>query len=70
MEAGNRGAPVSARSLEVAFDASGAADAGSRGRVVAVVDVIDAATSAEAALAEGGSASSERPLLELRCRLR
>jgi hypothetical protein len=44
---------VSARSL-VAFDASGAADAGSRGRVVAVVDVIDAATSAEVALAEGG----------------
>lgn len=40
-------------SLEVAFDAMGAADAGSRGRVVAVVDVVDAATSAEAALAAG-----------------
>jgi hypothetical protein len=44
---------MTAGSLEVAFDASGAADAGARGRVVAVVDVIDAATSAEAALAEG-----------------
>jgi hypothetical protein len=44
---------VTAGTLEVAFDASGAADAGARGRVVAVVDVIDASTSAEAALAEG-----------------
>jgi len=41
------------RTLEVAFDASGAAEAGSRGRVVAVVDVVDAATSAEAAVAMG-----------------
>lgn len=39
--------------LEVAFDATGAAEAGARGRVVAVVDVVDAATSAEAALAAG-----------------
>jgi hypothetical protein len=44
---------VTPGSLEVAFDAMGAADAGSRGRVVAVVDVVDAATSAEAALTEG-----------------
>jgi hypothetical protein len=42
--------------LEVAFDATGAAEAGSRGRVVAVVDVVDAATSAEAALASGAVA--------------
>ena len=42
-----------ARTLEVAFDATGAAEAGARGRVVAVVDVVDAATSAEAALAAG-----------------
>jgi hypothetical protein len=42
-----------AGSLEVAFDAAGAAEAGARGRVVAVVDVVDAATSAEAALAAG-----------------
>jgi hypothetical protein len=42
-----------AGSLEVAFDATGAAEAGARGRVVAVVDVVDAATSAEAALAAG-----------------
>jgi hypothetical protein len=42
-----------AGTLEVAFDATGAAEAGARGRVVAVVDVVDAATSAEAALATG-----------------
>ena len=42
--------------LEVGFDASGAADAGARGRVVCVVDVIDAATSAEAALSAGARA--------------
>lgn len=42
-----------AGTLEVAFDATGAAEAGARGRVVAVVDVVDAATSAEAALAAG-----------------
>ena len=42
--------------LEVGFDASGAADAGARGRVVCIVDVIDAATSAEAALAAGARA--------------
>lgn len=53
MEAGPEGATVMAGGLEVAFDATGAAEAGSRGRVVAVVDVVDAATSAEAALAAG-----------------
>jgi hypothetical protein len=42
--------------LEVGFDASGAADAGARGRVVCIIDVIDAATSAEAALATGAVA--------------
>lgn len=42
--------------LEVGFDASGAANAGARGRVVCVVDVIDAATSAEAAVANGAHA--------------
>lgn len=42
-----------AGTLEVAFDATGAAEAGARGRVVAVVDVVDSATSAEAALAAG-----------------
>src|SRR5918996_1314771 len=41
------------RTLEVGFDASGAAEAGRRGRVVAVVDVVDAATSAEAGIALG-----------------
>jgi len=41
------------RTLEVSFDASGAAEAGARGRAVAVVDVVDAATSAEAAVALG-----------------
>jgi hypothetical protein len=42
-----------AGTLEVAFDATGAAEAGARGRVVAIVDVVDAATSGEAALAAG-----------------
>ena len=42
--------------LEVTFDASGAAEAGLRGRVVCVVDVVDASTSAEAALANGAVA--------------
>ncbi len=42
-----------AGTLEVAFDATGAAEAGARGRVVAVVDVIDASTSAEASLGAG-----------------
>jgi hypothetical protein len=44
---------VKARVLEVTFNASGAAEAGKRGRVVAIVDVVDASTSAEAALANG-----------------
>ncbi|MGH2722952.1 MAG: hypothetical protein ACRDI0_01585 [Actinomycetota bacterium] len=43
------------RRLEVTFNASGAADAGARGRVVAVVDVVDSATSAEAAVAAGAA---------------
>lgn len=42
--------------LEVTFDASGAAEAGGRGRVVCVVDVVDSSTSAEAALANGALA--------------
>jgi hypothetical protein len=42
--------------LEVSFDASGAADAGARHRVVCVVDVTDASTSAEAALDAGALA--------------
>lgn len=42
--------------LEITFDASGAAEAGSRGRVVCVVDVVDSSTSAEAALAAGAVA--------------
>ncbi|HEX2031695.1 MAG TPA: hypothetical protein VHL78_09885 [Actinomycetota bacterium] len=41
------------RRLEVTFNATGAADAGTRGRVVAVVDVVDSGTSAEAAVAAG-----------------
>ena len=45
-----------ARTLDVSFNASGAADAGQRGRVAVVVDVIDASTSAEAALANGAAA--------------
>jgi hypothetical protein len=44
-----------ARTLEVSFNASGAAEAGARGRVVIVVDVVDASTSAEAALAAGAA---------------
>ncbi|HJV04979.1 MAG TPA: hypothetical protein VJ868_06935 [Actinomycetota bacterium] len=39
--------------LEVTFNASGAAEAGSRGRAVVIVDVVDSSTSAEAALAGG-----------------
>lgn len=46
---------VRPRRLEVAFNASGAAEAGGRGRVVAVVDVVDSATSAEAAVAAGAA---------------
>jgi hypothetical protein len=45
-----------ARKLEVTFNASGAAEAGSRGRVVAVVDVVDSSTSAEAVLSAGAAA--------------
>lgn len=45
--------PGARSALEVGFDASGAADAGARRRVVCVVDVTDAATSAEAALNAG-----------------
>jgi hypothetical protein len=39
--------------LELTFNASGAAEAGARGRVVVIVDVVDSSTSAEAALAGG-----------------
>lgn len=42
-----------ARTLEVTFNASGAAQAGARARVVVVVDVVDSSTSAEAALEAG-----------------
>ena len=45
-----------ARTLEVTFNASGAAEAGRRGRIAVVVDVVDASTSAEAALANGAAA--------------
>ena len=45
-----------ARTLEIAFNASGAADAGKRGRVAAIVDVVDSSTSAEAALTHGAAA--------------
>ncbi|HEX6207464.1 MAG TPA: hypothetical protein VF058_03810 [Actinomycetota bacterium] len=45
-----------ARTLEVTFNASGAAEAGARGRVVCVVDVLDSSTSAEAALSAGAAA--------------
>lgn len=45
-----------ARTLEVTFNASGAAEAGKRGRVAAIVDVVDSSTSAEAALANGATA--------------
>jgi hypothetical protein len=51
-----RGAGVTARTLEVGFNASGAAEAGRRGRVVCVVDVVDSSTSAEAAIANGALA--------------
>jgi len=44
------------RTLEVTFNASGAAEAGRRGRVAVIVDVVDASTSAEAALANGAAA--------------
>jgi hypothetical protein len=44
-----------ARKLEVTFNASGAAEAGARGRVVAIIDVVDASTSAEAAQAANAS---------------
>ena len=47
---------MSAPTLEVTFDASGAAEAGRRGRVVCIVDVVDASTTAEAALAGGAIA--------------
>lgn len=47
---------MKARVLEVTFNASGAAEAGKRGRVVAVVDVVDSSTSAEAALGNGAAA--------------
>lgn len=46
---------MTVRRLEVGFNATGAADAGRRGLVVAVVDVVDAATSAEAVLASGAA---------------
>ena len=42
--------------LEIGFNPSGASDAGKRGRAVMVVDVIDASTTAEAALAAGALA--------------
>ena len=42
--------------LEITFNASGAAEAAGRGRVVCIVDVVDASTSAEAALAAGATA--------------
>lgn len=44
------------RRLDVTFNASGAAEAGSRGRVVAVVDIVDSSTSAEAAVAGNAAA--------------
>jgi hypothetical protein len=44
---------VTVPTLEVTFNASGAAEAGSRGRAVVIVDVVDSATSAEAALSGG-----------------
>jgi hypothetical protein len=46
-----------ARKLEITFNASGAAEAGARGRVVAVVDVVDSSTSAEAAMSAGAAAA-------------
>jgi len=50
------GGALIARTLEVTFNASGAAEAGARGRVVCVVDVVDSSTSAEAALSAGAVA--------------
>jgi hypothetical protein len=47
---------VRTRRLDVTFNASGAAEAGSRGRVVAVVDIVDSSTSAEAAVAGNAAA--------------
>ncbi len=44
------------RTVEGGFNASGAAEAGKRGRVVAIVDVVDSSTSAEAAMAHGAAA--------------
>jgi hypothetical protein len=44
---------MSPPTLEVTFNASGAAEAGARGRTVVIVDVVDSSTSAEAALAGG-----------------
>lgn len=44
---------MTAPTLEITFNASGAAEAGSRGRVVVIIDVVDSSTSAEAALAGG-----------------
>jgi hypothetical protein len=41
--------------LDVGFNASGAADAGARGRVVVIVDVVDTSTSAEVAVAGGAA---------------
>jgi hypothetical protein len=45
-----------ARKLEITFNATGAAEAGARGRVVAIVDVVDSSTSAEAAMGAGAAA--------------
>lgn len=50
------GDTVKARTLEVTFNASGAAEAGTRGRVAAIVDVVDSSTSAEAAMESGAAA--------------
>lgn len=47
---------MTVRTLEVGFNASGAAEAGARRRVVCVVDVVDSSTSAEAALSNGALA--------------
>jgi len=42
--------------LDVGFNASGAADAGARGRVVVIVDIVDSSTSAEVAVSGGAAA--------------
>ena len=47
---------MKARTLEVTFNATGAAEAGRRGRVAVIVDVVDSSTSAEAALSNGAAA--------------